>query len=135
MRHSSGSPHPPGRAADVARRMASSCAAVVFAAAITPVTTMAVHADDDKLRALGRRLAGECTSCHRPDAMGGSIPSITGWKIDDFLTTLHFYAKGERTHAPMMSVAQSLDETQMRALALYFGSLAQPKKPAGPPGN
>lgn len=86
------------------------------------------HADDDKLRTLGKRLSGECTSCHRLDAQGDSIPSITGWDTDEFVTTLHFYAKGERTHQAMGSVAQSLDERQMRALALYFGSLPRPAK-------
>lgn len=120
------------------RRLTARLAGVTAAAAVASLAPAAAHAqaDDDKLRALGRRMSGECTSCHRLDAPGGSIPSITGWDAVTFVTTLQFYAKGERTHQAMMSVAQSLDETQMRALALYFGSLpkmstaARPSPPA-----
>lgn len=120
------------------RRLTARLAGVTTAAAVASLGTTAAHAqtDDDKLRSLGRRMSGECTSCHRLDAPGGSIPSITGWDVSAFVTTLQFYAKGERTHQAMMSVAQSLDETQMRALALYFSSLpkmstaARPSTPA-----
>ena len=122
-------------ALEVARRLALPSAAALVIAAVAPFAAVALRADDEKLRTLGRRLAGECTSCHRPDAAGGSIPSITGWEVDDFLATLHFYAKGERKHQVMMSVAQSLDETQMRALALHFGSLPKPKTLRIPPAK
>ncbi len=87
-----------------------------------------VLADDDKLRALAAAPFRRLHLVPSADAPGGSIPSITGWEVSDFITTLHFYAKAERNHQAMTSVAQSLDEDQMRALALYFGSLPKPQK-------
>jgi cytochrome c553 len=35
------------------------------------------------------------------------------------------YRTGQRTNPAMVSVAQSLDDIQIRALAAYFGSLAK----------
>jgi cytochrome c553 len=87
-------------------------------------------ADDAKLKAYGRHLAAECIACHRLDgsSSGPGIPSIIGLDRDTFVTTLKFYKDGKRTNPVMVSVAQSLDEEQMQALAAYFASLPVPSK-------
>jgi cytochrome c553 len=75
------------------------------------------------LVALGSHLAAECTSCHRPGGTSKAIPSLAGRPAADFAATLKEYQTGARTNPVMISVAQSLDERQIAALAAYFGSL------------
>ena len=87
-------------------------------------------ASDVKLLSYGRHLSGECSTCHRIDGADNGIPSITGWDPDVFVATLISYRNGERTNAAMVSVAQSLDDEQYKALATYFGSLTKPSKSA-----
>jgi cytochrome c len=88
------------------------------------------NAQDGKLAAYGKYLAQECTACHRLDGIDNGIPSIVGWKADAFIAALKFYRSGARTNPVMVSVANSLDDGQLEALATYFGSLP---KPAGAP--
>jgi cytochrome c len=91
----------------------------------------AVLADEARLKAYGAHLARECTACHRLDGVDNGIPSIVGWDAERFVATLGFYQQGKRTNAAMVSVAQSLDTDQVRALAAYFSSLPPPaKKPS-----
>jgi cytochrome c553 len=85
------------------------------------------QADTEKLKNYGRHLARECTSCHRIDGIDNGIPSIIGWDDTTFIATLKIYQKAERTNPVMVSVAQSLDDNQLNALAAYFGSLPKPK--------
>lgn len=87
------------------------------------VPGQATAADDAELRAYGRHLAAECSACHRIDGIDNGIPSITGWSVEDFINTLRFYKDGIRQNAAMITVAQSLDDTQIRALAVYYASL------------
>lgn len=101
--------------------------AVVVGASALLAATASTAADDARLRAYGRHLSAECSACHRVDGVDNGIPSITGWPIDDFVTTLRFYKEGARQNSAMVSVAQSLDDAQMEALAAYYGSL--PKAP------
>lgn len=89
-------------------------------------------ADDAKLRAYGQHLARECTACHRIDGTDTGIPSIIGMKPDYFAETFSYYRSGARTHQAMVSVAQSLDEDQVKALAAYFASLPPPPKRTAP---
>ena len=93
-------------------------------------------ADDGKLKAYGRHLARECTGCHRIDGVDNGIPSIIGWQADVFVATMKFYQAGARTNPVMVSVANSLDEGQLNALATYFASLPKPQpKSAAPAGK
>lgn len=82
--------------------------------------------DLDKKRAYGKHLAAECTACHRLDGVNVGIPSIVGWPAADLVRALKTFKDGNRTNPAMISVAQSLDEEQMEALAAYFGSLPKP---------
>jgi cytochrome c len=96
----------------------------------------AALADEAKLRAYGAHLARECTACHRIDGVDNGIPSIIGWDAPRFVDTVRYYQQGQRTNAAMVSVAQSLDEEQMKALAAYFSSLPPPvKKPSTSPAK
>lgn len=84
--------------------------------------------NDAKLLSYGRHLSGECSSCHRIDGVDNGIPSITGWDPEEFVATLIFYRNGERPNPAMVSVAQSMDEPEYRALAAYYGSLPKPPR-------
>jgi cytochrome c553 len=97
-------------------------AVLPFAALALPAT-----ADDARLKAYGKHLSAECSACHRIDGVDNGIPSITGWSVQDFVKTLRFYKDGSRPNAAMISVAQSLEDEQIRALAAYYGAL--PKAP------
>ena len=90
-------------------------------------------AEDAKSFAYGRHLARECTSCHRLDGINNGIPSIIGWQTDAFITTLKFYRDGARSNPVMVSVATSLSDEQMQALAVFFASMPKPamKDPTG----
>ena len=102
-------------------------------AAALSTSVAARAADEAKLKSYGQHLSQECTSCHRIDGIDNGIPSITGWPVEVFTRTLRFYQEGARTNPVMVSVAKSLDDDQVRALALYWSSVprvlpqAQPK--------
>ena len=83
-------------------------------------------ADDSRLLRYGAHLARECTACHRLDGTENGIPSILGWDAERFAATLRFYQTGERTNPVMVSIARSLDEEQVKALAAYYASLPKP---------
>jgi cytochrome c553 len=93
---------------------------ILFGALATGVSQ---PASADSSQVLGRHLAQECTSCHRPDGVDNGIPSIVELDYDTFVSTFNFYRNGQRTNPAMVSVAQSLDDAQIRALARYFGSV------------
>ena len=92
-----------------------------------------VAADAAKLKAYGEHLSRECATCHRLDGTDNGIPSIVAWDSDQFVTTMKFYQQGLRDNLAMMSVAKSLDEEQLQALAAYFASLPPPPKRRSPP--
>ena len=100
--------------------------AYVAASAGLGAAGLAAATDEAKLRSYGRHLAQECSGCHRPDGIDNGIPSIVGWDTERFVATLMFYKSGARTNPVMVSVAGSLDDEQLSALAAYYGSLPKP---------
>ncbi len=110
-------------------RLAVAGAASLMACMLSVAATMA---DEARLIALGKRLAGECTSCHKADGADAGIPSIVGWRTREFVMTMEYYQRGDRRHQVMNSVAQSLDGEQLEALAAYFGSLPRPPRKTEP---
>ena len=68
----------------------------------------------------GAYLAGECTTCHRPDGIDEGIPAITGWPPDDFVIALQAYKHGKRVHPVMQMVAGRLSDEEIAALAAHF---------------
>jgi cytochrome c553 len=79
-------------------------------------------AADPKLLAYGRHLAQECTTCHNRDGADKGIPSIIGMPVKSFVETMGYYKTGRRTNPVMVSVAQSLDDDQIEAIAAYFAT-------------
>jgi cytochrome c553 len=89
-------------------------------------------ADDARLKSYGQHLSQECTACHRLDGTNNGIPSIAGWPAEMLERTLRLFQQGTRTNPVMVSVAKSLDDEQVRALALYWSTVPRvlPKAPA-----
>lgn len=111
----------------IAKHSKSATGAIFLAATfLGTASSERAAANDAKLLAYGRHLSGECSACHRIDGVDNGIPSITGWDPEEFVATLGFYRKGDRTNPAMVSVAQSLDDAQIEALAAYYGSLPNP---------
>jgi len=81
----------------------------------------------DELKDYGEYLAGECTTCHRLDGKDSEIPSIIGLDAESFTAVLQAYRSGELENPAMVSVAKSLDDDQIKALAAYFSSI-KPKE-------
>lgn len=92
----------------------------------------AMAADDAKLLAYGKHLSAECSGCHRIDGVDNGIPSITGWAPADFIATIAYFKDGGRPNPAMISVARSLDDEQVKALAAYYGSLPMGRRRAAP---
>lgn len=86
----------------------------------------AAGAELEKKQSYGKHLSAECTACHRLDGADVGIPSIVGRPAGELVAALKAYKEGQRTNPAMASVAQSLDEAQMEALAAYLGSLPKP---------
>lgn len=99
----------------------------VLGGTATEYAAKAQPTGDSELMAYGEYLAGECTTCHQTKSSSDGIPAITGLDTDHFLSALEAYKDGSRTNATMVSVARSLDAEQMKALAIYFGSLSPSK--------
>lgn len=102
------------------------CVGVAAALVVIGRFTDDAGAQDARQLAYGKHLAQECTGCHRLDGVDNGIPSIIGWQTDAFVETLRFYQTGARNNPVMVSVASSLGEKQMEALAAYFASLPKP---------
>jgi cytochrome c553 len=103
------------------------------ALAAAPFIHAAAHAADDaRLKSLGQHLSQECTACHRLDGVNNGIPPIAGWPADMLERTLKSFQEGRRTNPVMVSVAKSLDDEQVHALALYWSTVPRvlPKAPA-----
>ncbi|MCV0370899.1 MULTISPECIES: hypothetical protein [Filomicrobium] len=95
----------------------------VLGVTATEYAARAQTATNPELMAYGEYLAGECTTCHQTKSSSDGIPAITGLDTDHFVSALEAYKSGSRTNTTMISVARSLDAEQIRALAVYFGSL------------
>ena len=103
------------------RILMSASVILVFGSAWQPVQA-------DELRDYGEHLSGECITCHRLNADYKGIPPIFGWEIETFVSVMNAYRKGLLTNKAMVSVAKSLDDEQIKALATYFKTVKRPKK-------
>lgn len=72
--------------------------------------------------AYGEYLSGECVACHRVNSET-AIPPINSLPAPYFIEALKEYRDGERDHDLMRSVARSLGDPEMEALAAYFEQL------------
>jgi cytochrome c553 len=80
-------------------------------------------------RALGQYLSAECTTCHQISGrVTGNIPQIIAWPEDQFIAVMKSYRDKHRDNAIMQTIAGKLDDTEIAALAAFFGGLAlQPR--------
>lgn len=73
--------------------------------------------------AYGEYLSAECVTCHQVDGVDSGIPSIIGWSEESMISVLTSYREKERGNPVMQTIATSLGEDEMSALAAYFASL------------
>lgn len=71
----------------------------------------------------GEFLSGQCTTCHQLSGKDAGIPSIVGWPVDSFVAVMNAYKTKERANKAMQSIAGSLGEEEIAALAAYFAGL------------
>jgi cytochrome c len=74
---------------------------------------------------LGRYLAAECLTCHRP-AAGATIPALFGRPEATLVGLLRAYRSGERTNPVMQTIARRLSDAEVAALGCYFANTKQP---------
>jgi cytochrome c len=70
--------------------------------------------------AYGEYLAAECVTCHGADAASTSIPPLRSLQYEDLVAALKEYRDGTRANPAMQSVARSLGDAEIAALASYF---------------
>jgi cytochrome c len=75
------------------------------------------HAAD---AAYGEYLAAECAACHREETANLAIPPLQGLSYDRLVAALEEYRNGTRRSEIMRSVARSLSDVEIEALADYF---------------
>lgn len=78
---------------------------------------------------LGAYLASECKSCHQPDGTDRGIPSIVGWKESDFIAAMRGFRSAAQGNPVMHSVAASLSDDEIAALACFFAALRPGEDP------
>jgi cytochrome c553 len=78
--------------------------------------------------ALGRHLAGECTTCHRLARGGGqAIPDLHGMPEDRIVQALSAYRDRRLPNPVMQTVAGRLTDEDIAALAAYFAATSAPR--------
>jgi cytochrome c553 len=70
--------------------------------------------------AYGEYLAAECVGCHHPAARTDTIPQLGLLSYADLVGALRAYRDGSRPDPTMQSVARSLGDAEIEALAAYF---------------
>ncbi|MFM1815640.1 MAG: hypothetical protein RLZ98_2335 [Pseudomonadota bacterium] len=73
--------------------------------------------------ALGEYLSSQCTTCHQISGKVDGIPSIVGWDQASFVAVMKSYKVKERPNEAMQSVAGSLSDEDIAALAAYFATI------------
>ncbi len=73
---------------------------------------------------LGRFLSDTCVACHQISGrMSGAVPTIVGFPPPAFVEAMQQYKTGLRPNETMRTLASSLSDEEIRALAAYFGSV------------
>ena len=69
--------------------------------------------------AYGEYLASECVACHGANS-NALIPALHTLRYEELIAALEAYRDGTRANALMQSVARSLGDAEIEALAAYF---------------
>ena len=75
----------------------------------------------------GEYLSNQCTTCHQLSGKDNGIPPIVGWDAESFIAVLGSYKRKERENQAMQTIAASLGDEEIAALAAYFATL-KPKE-------
>ncbi|MEL6978477.1 MAG: c-type cytochrome [Pseudomonadota bacterium] len=70
--------------------------------------------------AYGEYLSSECKTCHLADGADEGIPSIVGWRAEDFVIAMQAYKVKARPHPVMQMMAGRLSDEEIAGLAAYF---------------
>lgn len=73
-------------------------------------------------KAYGEYLAAQCSTCHASSTTGFGIPIIHGQKNTQIMQALLEYKEKRRTNTTMQSVAETLSDEDIGALALFFST-------------
>lgn len=90
------------------------------------ILTGAVHVGNAKADDIeyGEYLSSECVTCHEAGAeTTEKIPSIEGWDKASFVAVMKSIRAKEQESKVMQTIAASLDDEQINALAAYFATL------------
>lgn len=68
----------------------------------------------------GEYLAAECITCHHAEGSGGTAPALRSLSYRNLVAALKEYRNGVRRNAAMQSVARSLGDREIEALAAYL---------------
>lgn len=94
--------------------------------AAVPALLLALGSPDSQagdLEDYGEYLSSECSTCHRLDAFEGGIPPLGHLPRDYFVIAMKEYRTGQRLNPAMVSVANSLNDEEIEALAAYYDAL------------
>ena len=73
----------------------------------------------------GKYLSSECVTCHNTTQNNAGIPKIAGLSAEGMLALLKAYKNKELDNVTMQTIAASLDDEQMAAIAVYYASLKE----------
>ena len=86
---------------------------------------VALPAWGDEQLEYGEYLSSQCSTCHRLEAFEGGIPPLGYLPRDYFVIAMKEYKSGRRLNPAMVSVANSLSDEEIEALAAYYAALRQ----------
>lgn len=99
---------------------------LTIAAALLAVSIAMQFANGDAFAGdadYGEFLSGQCTTCHQLSGKDQGIPAIVGWPADSFVAVMNSYKTKERENKAMQTIAASLGDEEIAALAAYFEKL------------
>jgi cytochrome c553 len=105
-------------------RTVAAIARVLTLAALTIVCSAQVMADDKAVE--GSAIIGNCQGCHGIPGYRNafpvvySVPKLGGQESAYLVKALQDYRSGVRKHATMRSIAASLSNQQIEAIAAYY---------------
>lgn len=107
-------------------RVLAASVLTTFLAMMPMAVTAAEGLSEADLKRYGQQLSQECLTCHRLDGKDVGVPPIVDLSREEFVKALQLYRTGLRANPTMVSVASTLDDQQIEALALYFSTLDKP---------
>ena len=110
-----------------ARRVALPVAALAVGMLLAQIVATRAAPDIE----LGRYLATQCLTCHRPGAPnpapgGGAIPNIFGMAEPRFATLVKAYRAKQLPNPVMQTAVGNLKDDEIEALAAYFARTTRP---------